>query len=49
MKKMTEQNLINAYGGESQGHMRYLRFAVQAHRDHYPNIARLFCAIAHAE
>ena len=49
MKKMTEQNLINAYGGESQAHIRYLRFADQAERDHYPNIARLFRAIAHAE
>ncbi len=49
MKKMTEQNLINAFGGESQAHMRYLHFAVQADQDHYPNIARLFRAIAHAE
>jgi len=23
MKKMTEQNLINAFGGESQANMRY--------------------------
>lgn len=27
MKQMTEQNMINAFGGECQAHMRYLRFA----------------------
>lgn len=49
MKKMTEQHLINAFGGESQAHMRYLHFANQADRDSFPNVARLFRAIAHAE
>jgi rubrerythrin len=49
MKKMTEQNLINAFGGESQAHMRYLHFANQAEKEDYPNVARLFRAIAHAE
>ena len=49
MKKMTEQNLINAFGGESQAHMRYLHFAKQAEKENFPNVARLFHAIAHAE
>ena len=49
MKKMTEQHLINAFGGESQAHMRYLHFANRADREEFTNVARLFRAIAHAE
>jgi rubrerythrin len=49
MKQMTEQHLINAFGGESQAHMRYLHFANQADEEKFPNVARLFRAIAHAE
>ena len=49
MKLMTEQNLINAFGGESQAHMRYMHFAVQAEKENFPNVARLFRAVAHAE
>jgi rubrerythrin len=49
MKMMTQQNLINAFGGESMAHMRYLHFADRAQQDNYPNVARLFRAIAHAE
>jgi len=49
MRKMTEQHLINAFGGESQAHMRYLHFGNQAEKEKYYNVARLFRAIAHAE
>lgn len=49
MKKMTEQNLINAFGGESQANMRYRHFAQKARDENYPNVARLFEAISHAE
>lgn len=49
MKQMTEQNLIDAFGGESQAHMRYKHFAVQAKKENFHNVARLFTAIAHAE
>jgi rubrerythrin len=49
MKEMTQQHLINAFGGESQAHMRYLHFANQADKEKMPNIARLFRAIAFAE
>ncbi len=49
MKQITEQNLINAFGGESQANMRYLHFAVQAEKEGFYNTSRLFRAIAHAE
>jgi rubrerythrin len=49
MRKMTEQHLINAFGGESQAHMRYVHFANQAENEKLNNVARLFRAIAHAE
>ena len=49
MRKMTEQNLSAAFAGESQAHMRYLAFAQVAEREHRPNVARLFRAIAFAE
>jgi len=49
MHAMTEQNLINAFGGESQAHMRYLHFANQADTEKFPNVARLLRAVAHAE
>ena len=49
MKQMTEQHLINAFGGESQAHMRYLHFARQADQEKFPNVARLFDAISYAE
>lgn len=49
MKKMTEQNLINAFAGESQAHMRYLHFGLQAAKEKFPHVARLFKAISHAE
>lgn len=49
MHKMTEQNMINAFGGESQAHMRYTFFAEQARKEKLPNIARLFEAISFAE
>lgn len=49
MKQMTAQNLMNAFGGESQAHMRYLYFASQAEKEKYQNVARLFRAVSHAE
>ena len=49
MRMMTEQNLINAFGGESQAHMRYLHFANQAEKEKFNNVTRLFRAISHAE
>lgn len=49
MKKMSEQNLREAFAGESQAHMRYIIFAQKAEEEGKENIARLFRAIAYAE
>ncbi len=49
MRKMTEKNLWEAFAGESQAHAKYLAFAEVAEREGYPNVARLFRAIAYAE
>lgn len=49
MRKMTEDNLKAAFAGESQAHMRYLIFSKKAEAEGFPNIARLFKAISHAE
>jgi rubrerythrin len=46
---MTRENLKVSFAGESQAHMKYLAFAARAERDGWPNIARLFRAIAYAE
>lgn len=39
----TEQNLINAYAGESQARNRYTYFAKQAKEEGYEQIAEIFC------
>lgn len=49
MRKITEENLNSAFAGESQAHMRYLIFAQKAEEEGYPNLSRLFKAIAFAE
>lgn len=49
MKKMTEDNLNNAFAGESQAHMKYRAFAEKAAQENFPNVARLFKANAFAE
>ncbi|MFQ6058914.1 MAG: rubrerythrin family protein [Anaerolineae bacterium] len=49
MRKMTQANMQAAFAGESQAHMRYLIFAGEADKEGYPNVARLFQAIAYAE
>ncbi len=49
MKEMTKENLKASLAGESQAHIKYQAFAVQATKEAMPNIARLFRAIAHAE
>ena len=49
MHKMTQANLEAAFAGESQAHMKYLAFADKAKRQGFPNVARLFEAIAYAE
>jgi rubrerythrin len=49
MKKMTEKNLMDAFAGESQAHMKYLAFADKAEQEGHKDVARLFRAIAYAE
>jgi rubrerythrin len=49
MHEMTATNLRSAYGGESMAHVRYRTWARRADRDGFPNVARLFRAIAFAE
>ncbi|MCT8976725.1 rubrerythrin family protein [Clostridium sp. CX1] len=46
---MTADFLRSAYGGESMAHMRYLVWADAADREKFPNIGRLFRAVAYAE
>jgi rubrerythrin len=45
----TEQNLNEAFAGESQANRKYLAFAKKAEKDGYPQVARLFRAVAEAE
>ncbi len=45
----SEQNLKNAFAGESQANRKYLAFAKQADKEGYAQVARLFRAAAEAE
>ena len=45
----TEQNLREAFAGESQANRKYLAFAKQAEKEGYPQAAKLFRAAAEAE
>jgi rubrerythrin len=49
MKTETENNLKDAFAGESQAHMRYLSFAARARKDGFGNVGRLFDAASFAE
>ena len=46
---MTAQNIAAALAGESQASQKYLAFADVADAEGYPNVARLFRAVAYAE
>lgn len=45
----TTENLQNAFAGESQANRKYLAFAKKAEADGYPQVAKLFRAVAEAE
>ncbi len=45
----TEQNLREAFAGESQANRKYLAFAKQADKEGHPQVAKLFRAAAEAE
>ena len=46
---MTAENISAALAGESQASQKYLAFAAVAKAEGYPNVARLFEAVAFAE
>ncbi len=45
----TQENLQHAFAGESQANRKYLAFATKAERDGFPQVAKLFRAVAEAE
>ena len=45
----TEENLKDAFAGESQANRKYLAFAKKADKESFPQTARLFRAAAQAE
>ncbi len=45
----TEDNLKEAFAGESQANRKYLAFSIKAEEDGFPNLAKMFRAIAEAE
>jgi rubrerythrin len=45
----TEQDLMEAFAGESQANRKYLAFAEQADKEGHPQVAKLFRAAAAAE
>lgn len=49
MAYKTEDNIQEAFGGESKANCRYLFFAAKAEKEDYPQVARLFRAVAEAE
>lgn len=49
VRDMTETNLRSAYAAESQAHMRYTHYAQRAKKEGFPNVSRLFTAVAFAE
>ena len=49
MAYKTENNIHEAFSGESKANRRYMIFAEKADKDGYPQVAKLFRAVADAE
>lgn len=49
MEEQTRANLYEAFVGEAKAHRRLLAFARKADEEGYPDVARLFRAVAYAE
>ena len=49
MAYKTEENIQEAFGGESKANRRYMFFADKAEKEGYPQVAKLFRAVAEAE
>lgn len=45
----TQENLAAAFAGESQANRKYLAYAAKAEKDGFPQVAKLFRAVAEAE
>jgi len=45
----TDDNLKQAFAGESQANQKYRAFAKKAEQEGFPNVARLFRTTAEAE
>jgi len=45
----TDQDLMDAFAGESQANRKYLAWAEQADKEGFPQVAKLFRAVAEAE
>jgi len=45
----TDKNLMDAFAGESQANRKYLAFAKKAESEGFPQVAKLFRAVAEAE
>ena len=48
-KYKTDENLHEAFGGESKANRRYIFFAEKAEKEGFPGVAKLFRAAAEAE
>jgi len=49
MAYKTEENIQEAFGGESKANRRYIFYADKADKEGYPQVAKLFRAVAEAE
>jgi rubrerythrin len=49
MEYLTERNIQEAFGGECKANRRYLFYAEKAEKEGYPQVAKLFRAVAEAE
>ena len=49
MAYQTENNIQEAFGGECKANRRYTLFAEKAEKEGYPQVAKLFRAVAEAE
>ena len=49
MAYKTEENIYQAFEGESQANRRYTFYAAKAEEEGYPQVAKLFRAVAEAE
>lgn len=49
MSEKTQKNMMDAFAGESQANRSYLAYALAADKEGFPQVAKLFRAVAEAE